>query len=89
MQYQRRQIEDSRRQRWEDTPEAQKYAAWFTGWERRVRLLKLATITFAIISCVWLPVAWTMQPTHPIALTLFFAMFAPGLYAAYRSIKPR
>ncbi len=89
MQYQRRQIADNRRQRWEDTPEAQKYAAWFAGWERRVRLLKFATIVFAVLSCVWLPVAWAMQPTHPIALALFFAMFAPTSVAMYTVLVPR
>ena len=80
MQYQRRQIEDSRRQRWEDTPKAKQYAAWFAGWERRVRLLKLATIVFAVQTVAWFILAWN---DIAIAPGVFASMLIPAAYAVY------
>ena len=79
MQYQRRQITDGR-QRWEDTPEAQKYAAWFAGLERRVRLLKFATIVFAVQVVVWFILAWNDNPLH---VHVFASLFVPAAYAVY------
>lgn len=79
MQYQRRQIEDGR-QRWEDTPEAQKYARWFAGWERRLRLLKLATIVFAVQTVAWFVLAWNDVSIAPV---VFASMLIPAAYAVY------
>ncbi len=83
MQYQRRQIEDGR-QRW---------AAEDAAYEQRQRIilrrLKRAAIALAVLVAIWLPVAWNLNATHPVALALFFSMFAPTSVAMYTALVPR
>ena len=91
MQRTRRLLPDSQhtqRQRWEDTPEAKKYDRWFAGWERRYRLLKWATVIFAVQSVVWFVLAWNGYDTA--ARIVFFSWFGPAgvaLYSIVWSIK--
>lgn len=80
MQYQRRQIEDKQRQRWEDTDRAQYYRDWDAGWQRRVRILKWATIIFAVQVVVWFILAWNHSPLAPI---VFATKIIPAGYAIY------
>jgi len=87
MQYQRRQITDSRQQRWEDTPQAQQYAAWFAGCDKRIRLLKWATIIVAAQLVVWVILAWHDNPAHVVVFASMFVSAAVPVYIIGWSVK--
>jgi len=89
MQRTRRLLPDSQRAlSWDDTPAGQAHARWRVGWERRLRILKWATVIFAVQSVVWFVLAWNGYDTA--ARIVFFSWFGPAgvaLYSIVWSIK--
>lgn len=66
--------------RWEQTPDGQRYAAWRVGWNRRLRILQISTIIEAILLVVWFVLAWNDNPAAP---AVFYLQFPNAIVPVY------
>lgn len=66
--------------RWEQSPDGQRYAAWSVGWNRRLRILHISTIIEAILLVVWFVLAWNDNPAAP---AVFFLQFPNAIVPVY------
>lgn len=70
--------------RWSETPEARRHAAWFAAWHRRMRLLKIAIVIFAVQLAVWFVLAWNGYESA--ALVVFCSQFITAMVPVYITV---